>query len=77
MKLHAKRYGAKYRKKRAAILSNHPSCVYCGVTANSVDHVPPVSSTKKWRGILRPCCVTCNFSRGATYGNKKRARRQN
>jgi hypothetical protein len=76
MKLHAKRYGGKYRKKRAAILSRHPRCVYCGAKANSVDHAPPISTTdpSRWRGVLRPSCLSCNFSRGATYGNKKRAR---
>ena len=43
--------------------------------ATTLDHEPPIDSfpsPELWVGSLRPSCASCNYSRGAKYGNAKR-----
>ena len=75
----ADKYGRgsrRWRKLRAAILASHPPCALCGKAgADSIDHIVEVDAGgPMWEpSNLRPAHLGCNSSRGATYGNRKRA----
>jgi hypothetical protein len=73
---HNLKYGSIYRKLRKSILSQNPTCYWCHWRpATTIDHDPPLASVEdlsQWRGNLRPSCAKCNYSRGASFGNKKR-----
>lgn len=80
-------YGWAYRRRRAALLANHPPCGCrgcqrcthphsgCDRTADTVDHVPPLStapSPELWEGELVPACHQCNSSAGGRLGTHNR-----
>lgn len=76
--LNYRKYNSIYKELRKKILAQNPMCYYCKtVPADTLDHVPPIDSfpaPELWSGILRPACASCNYSRGAEYGNQKRKR---
>lgn len=60
-------YDAEYRRNRATILANHPTCELCHrAPATTADHITPISrgGTSALTN-LRPACATCNSRRGA------------
>lgn len=57
-------YDGEYRKARAQLLANHPTCVYCGAPATTADHVVPVSKGGTTKDNLVPACARCNSQRG-------------
>lgn len=62
----ARGYGASYQRARAALLASRPRCHWCGATATTADHEPPlhtVGNPLAWRGRLLPACGPCNFGR--------------
>lgn len=74
-------YGSRYRRLRAAVLASSPLCgcpgcracglVRCHRQATTVDHVPPLATApdpESWEGVLVPCCLPCNLSRGGEFG---------
>lgn len=74
--LKARKYDKNYRALRKIILMTQPRCFYCKkAVATTLDHEPPLDSfpsPELWDGSLRPSCASCNYSRGAKYGNAKR-----
>lgn len=69
------RNGTKYKRQARALLASKPSCVYCGKPADSADHVPALCTAPSpalWVGELVPACRSCNSSRGASEGNRRR-----
>jgi hypothetical protein len=72
----SRKYNAEYKKIREIVLAQKPRCFYCKkAVATTLDHEPPIDSfptPELWTGSLRPSCATCNYSRGAKYGNAKR-----
>ena len=52
-------------------------CIYCGRPSDTVEHVVPVSlGGTDDPSNLAPACARCNYSRGATLGNRRRAARR-
>ena len=74
--LKSRKYNANYKKIREMVLAQKPKCFYCKkVVATTLDHDPPIDSfpsPELWVGSLKPSCASCNYSRGAKYGNAKR-----
>ena len=54
--------GRAYRAERDELLSDAPSCVWCGAPADTADHMPPVATMPRgeWSGILMAACERCN-----------------
>lgn len=55
-------YTRQYRTERAALLADHPPCYWCGDTATTADHVPPLrtaATPADWTGVLVPACRPC------------------
>lgn len=51
------------RKLRNEILAGSPPCIYCGDTANTVDHFPPritFALKQRPKGLEFPACDACN-----------------
>lgn len=67
-------YGSKYRRARAAILGPagngvlpfDPPCHWCGATATTGDHEPPLEDVGYPHLNLVPACGPCNFGRKRT-----------
>jgi hypothetical protein len=74
--LKSRKYNGNYKKIREIVLAQKPKCFYCKkAVATTLDHDPPIDSfpsPELWVGSLRPACSSCNYSRGAKYGNAKR-----
>ena len=70
------RYTKIYKQIKKIALATNPVCHWCKIRpADTLDHVPPLAEFENpdlWQGQLYPACSHCNFSRGATYGNRKR-----
>lgn len=58
------RYGHAYRKARARLLANNPTCHWCGAPATTADHLTPASLGGTIAGNLVPACTHCNSARG-------------
>jgi 5-methylcytosine-specific restriction endonuclease McrA len=63
-----------WRKTRVAVFARYGrSCWRCGAYAATVDHVlPVVLGGGHDLSNLRPACQRCNYSTGATVGNRLR-----
>ena len=51
------------RRAHAAILAKFPFCIYCGATANTIEHMPPIQMFRlrdRPKGLEFPCCEECN-----------------
>ena len=56
-----------YRKNRAALLKDNPTCYRCGKPADTADHIQPVfQGGGNELDNLRPACRRCNSQTGAT-----------
>ena len=56
-----------YRKNRAALLKDNPSCYRCGKPADTADHIQPIfQGGGNELDNLRPACRRCNSQTGAT-----------
>ena len=63
--------------RRASLELRGRSCHWCGKPADTVDHVPALCTVPDpalWVGVLVPACRSCNSSRGAVDGNRRRGR---
>ncbi|MGN6177343.1 MAG: HNH endonuclease [Streptosporangiaceae bacterium] len=67
----------RWRQLRAATFARYGrACWRCGRCATTVDHiVPAVLGGGHDTSNLRPCCAHCNYSTGATIGNRLRGQR--
>jgi 5-methylcytosine-specific restriction endonuclease McrA len=66
-----------WRKLRKAVFAAKGRlCWWCGRPAGTVDHVQPVilGGTHTLANLV-PSCARCNYSRGATVGNRIRGQR--
>jgi 5-methylcytosine-specific restriction endonuclease McrA len=66
-----------WRKLRKAVFAAKGRlCWYCGQPAGTIDHVQPVilGGTHDLANLV-PACQRCNYSRGATTGNRIRGLR--
>lgn len=58
---------AGYQRERRALLADDPPCWRCGAPATTADHiVPRAHGGTNDRDNLRPACLRCNASTGAT-----------
>jgi hypothetical protein len=51
------------RRAHAAILERFPFCIYCGVAATTIEHMPPIQMFRlraRPKGLEFPSCVECN-----------------
>jgi 5-methylcytosine-specific restriction endonuclease McrA len=66
-----------WRKLRKAVFARYGhACWRCGAYATTIDHVVPVVlGGSHDPGNLRPACSRCNYSTGATVGNRIRGLR--
>lgn len=58
---------AAWKKIRKTVLAEESLCYLCGLPADQVDHVLPVSThphLRLERGNLRACCGPCNRRKG-------------
>jgi 5-methylcytosine-specific restriction endonuclease McrA len=63
-----------WQKLRAKVFATKGrACWWCGRTATTIDHVIPVA-IGGGHGLdnLVPACTRCNYSRGASFGNRMR-----
>lgn len=75
------RNDSQYIRNRKQLLATSPACHYCSRPANTVDHIVELDrwNTENLPGSphtldnMVPACRSCNSSRGASYGNSKRA----
>ncbi len=69
-------YGHHYRHERERLLAPGPPCVWCGATATTADHDPPLATHDHHDGtgccVLVPACGPCNSGRGARLGAERR-----
>lgn len=60
---------ANWRKKRAAVLREHPFCSICGKPATEVDHIIPLRKGGTDDNFnLRALCKKCHSSKSARDG---------
>ena len=69
------RYGPRWRALRKAVFAaKGRRCWWCGNPATTVDHVVArVLGGEHSIENLVPSCARCNYSRGASLGNRLRA----
>ena len=51
------------RRAHAVILTAHPWCIYCGMKANTIEHMPPramFDKRQRPKGLEFPTCRDCN-----------------
>ena len=51
------------RRAHAVILTAHPLCIYCGMKANTIEHMPPramFDKRQRPKGLEFPTCRDCN-----------------
>ncbi len=59
--------------RKAVFAAKGRTCWYCGRPASTIDHVlPRVLGGTHTLSNLVPACARCNYSRGATVGNRLR-----
>ena len=64
--------GTHWLRLRAYVLAQSQTCWVCGGLATEVDHVlPRASGGTNALENLRPCCRTCNRSRGGTLAAQR------
>jgi hypothetical protein len=55
------------RRAHAAILGRFPFCIYCGATAKTIEHMPPIQMFRlrdRPKGLEFPSCLECNNGTG-------------
>jgi 5-methylcytosine-specific restriction endonuclease McrA len=70
------RYGKDWRALRQLVFAaKGRKCYYCGRHATTIDHlIPRAMGGPHTIDNLVPACARCNYSRGAVFGNRLRAR---
>lgn len=60
---------ARWHRRRAAQLRDHPSCVDCGAGATHADHDPPHKGDEAafFTGPLKSRCASCHNRKTARY----------
>jgi 5-methylcytosine-specific restriction protein A len=59
-------YGSAWRRRRAELLRRRPTCEFCGLRAEVVDHIQPRSAGgSDAEENLRPLCKRCHDARTA------------
>lgn len=67
---------ADFKRQRARLLADDPTCTICGAEANTIDHIRPTDTfdnplDANHPDNLRVLCKSCNSRLGARYVNAK------
>ena len=63
---------AEYKRKRAALLADNPTCHWCGNEATTADHLVELDRGGSHDEMV-PACLPCNSRRGQAYKRKRDA----
>ena len=75
------RNSTEFKRQRAKLLADDPTCSLCGREGNTIDHIRPTDTFSNPLDAnhpdnLRVLCRSCNSSLGARYVNAKKAARR-